>query len=442
MSLRIAIIGRPNVGKSTLYNRLVGRKSAIVEDTPGVTRDWQEEEGRIGDYAFNIMDTAGLEDAKGTHLEGRMTQKTLMAAQKADVILFMVDAQTGLLPDDHHYADWARRISKPIVLIVNKSESRKTDAGYLEAYGLGLGEPLAISAEHGEGMIDLFDRLKEFEREPVEESTTERRMQLAIVGRPNVGKSTLINELIGEDRLLTGPEAGITRDAIGLDWEYGGRPIKLIDTAGLRKKARVKERLEALSSKDTLQAIQYAEMVVLVIDGREPLEKQELTIARHVVEEGRGLIIAVNKWDSMDDKQKCLNQISDTLQTSLTQVRGISVIPISALYHKHFDRLFEAVFSLYDEWNKRLGTSEINRWLAVMLENHSPPMVSGRRIKIRYMTQIKSRPPTFSLFVSSMDLPISYQRYLVNGLRKDLGFGDGVPIRLQLRKGKNPYVKN
>lgn len=440
MSLRVAIIGRPNVGKSTLYNRLVGRRSAIVEDTPGVTRDWQEEEGRIGDYAFNIMDTAGLEDAKGTHLEGRMTQQTLMAAGRADVILFMVDAQTGLLPDDHHYAEWARRLSKPIILIVNKSESRKTEGGFLDAYGLGLGEPVPISAEHGEGMLELFDRLKDFKTDREEESSRERRLQLAIVGRPNVGKSTLINELIGEERLLTGPEAGITRDSIGIDWTYQDRPIKLIDTAGLRKKARVRQRLEVLSSKDTLETIQYAEIVVLVIDGNEPLEKQELTIARHVVEEGRGLVIAINKWDDVAEKQKCLKGVFDILETSLTQVRGVSVVPISALYHKHFDKLFDAVFSLYDQWNRRVGTSELNRWLELMLENHSPPMVSGRRIKIRYMTQIKTRPPTFAIFVSSMELPVSYQRYLVNGLRKDLGFGDGVPIRLQMRKGKNPYV--
>ncbi len=461
MSFKAAIVGRPNVGKSTLFNRLVGSKIALVDDTPGVTRDRRPGEARIGDLHFTIIDTAGLEEADAATLEGRMRAQTEAAIAEADVALFMIDARAGVTPADEHFAELLRRTGKPVVLIANKAEGKAGEAGVLESYGLGLGEPVALSAEHGEGMADLFAALLPFERtEPEDEEADDtvaetdvpvgeedegapvdltRPLKVAVVGRPNAGKSTLINTMLGEDRLLTGPEAGITRDSIAVEWEWRGRPIRLFDTAGMRKKARVETKLERLSVGDALRAIRFAEVVVLTFDATIPFEKQDLQLADLVVREGRALVIALNKWDLIEDRQKAMAEMREKAERLLPQARGVSLVPISGLTGSGIDKLMQAVAKTYETWNRRVSTAALNRWLASVLEYHPPPAVSGRRVKLRYMTQAKSRPPTFVAFCSRPEaLPEAYTRYLVNGLRDTFGL-EAVPIRLMLRKGDNPF---
>jgi GTP-binding protein len=445
MSFTVAIVGRPNVGKSTLFNRLVGQRLALVDDTPGVTRDRREGEGRLAELRFKVIDTAGLEDERGESLEARMRRQTEQALAASDVALFLIDARAGVTPLDAHFADWLRRGKTPVLLVANKSEGRAGDAGAMEAYALGLGEPIALSAEHGEGLADLHDALLPYaekaEGAAEEAEKGEKPLQLAIVGRPNVGKSTLANRLLGEERLLTGPEAGITRDAIAIDWEWQGRKVRLVDTAGLRRRAHVEEKLEKLSTADTLRAIRFAEVVVLVLDATLGLEKQDLTIARMVEDEGRALVLAASKWDAVEDKPAALQLLRDRIQTSLTQLQGVPLIPVSGRTGQGLERLMEAAFRIHALWNKRLATPVLNDWLAAVQERHPPPLVSGRRLKLRYMTQANIRPPTFALFTSKpAELPESYRRYLVNLLRQDFDL-PGVPIRLMLRKtGKNPYA--
>jgi GTP-binding protein len=454
MSFTVAVIGRPNVGKSTLFNRLTGKRHAIVDDTPGVTRDRREGDGRIADLRFRLIDTAGLDDAGDDSLEGRMRRQTERAVDDADLVMFMIDGRAGLTPMDEHFADWLRARQTPILLLANKCEGGAGEVGRLDAYALGLGEPIAVSAEHGEGLGELYDAIMAVAPEtmsdigqtdgPALDDTTDeapvRPLQLAIVGRPNVGKSTIVNYLLDDDRMLTGPEAGITRDAISISWEHEGRPIRLIDTAGLRRKAKVTEKLESLSVGDTLRAVRFAEVVVLVLDSNAVLEKQDLTIARQVVGEGRALVIAVNKWDAAEDRDASLRRLKDKLETSLPQIRGVAVITCSAKTGKGMDRLLPAVLNVHEAWNRRISTGELNRWLQAMTEDHPPPVAAGRRVRIRYMTQAKTRPPTFVLFSSRAEkLPESYLRYLVNGLREDFNL-PAVPIRLIARKGKNPYA--
>lgn len=445
MPFTVAIVGRPNVGKSTLFNRLVGRRAAIVHDTPGVTRDRREGDASLYGLSFRVIDTAGLEEADEASMEGRMRAQTERAVAEADVVLMLIDARAGVTPMDQHFADWLRRQPKPVILVANKSEGRAGEPGYYEAYSLGLGEPVAVSAEHGEGMADLHDaiaahRPEEPEQEAEAEPEAEGPLRLAIVGRPNVGKSTLVNRLIGEDRLLTGPEAGITRDAIEVEWEHDGRPVRLVDTAGLRKRANVVEKLEKLSVADTLAAIRRAEVVVLVLDARAMLEKQDLTIARMVIREGRALVLAVNKWDLIEDRRDALRRLHDRLETSLPQVRGIPTVTLSALTGAGLTRLMDRVVEVRDVWNRRVPTGQLNRWLEDMVAHHPPPAVKGRRIKLRYITQPKARPPTFVIFTSRPEeLPDAYTRYLVNGLRDTFDL-PGVPLRLFLRKGRNPYA--
>ena len=449
MAMTVAIVGRPNVGKSTLFNRLVGKRLALVDDTPGVTRDRREGRARLGDLEFAALDTAGLEEAKAGTLPARMTEQTRRAIAESDLVLFLIDARVGVTPQDAHFARILRRASAPVVLVANKSEGKGGVAGAAEAYRLGFGEPVAISAEHGEGMADLYERIlaaapegasEAAEAEP-EDAAESGPLQLAVVGRPNVGKSTLVNRLIGEERLLTGPEAGITRDAIAVDWEWSGRKLRLIDTAGLRRRSKVEAKLEKLSAADALRAVRFAEVVVLVLDAEQGLEKQDLTIARLVEEEGRALIIAANKWDAVADKAAAKRRLRDRIEASLPQVKGLPVVTVSALTGRDLDELMKAVFRAYEAWNRRVPTAQLNRWLEEATAAHPPPAVAGRRIRLRYMTQVKSRPPTFALFASrAEELPESYLRYLVNGLREAFDI-QGVPVRLNLRKPKNPYAK-
>jgi GTP-binding protein len=444
MSFTAAIIGRPNVGKSTLFNRLVGQRLALVDDTPGVTRDRREGEARLGDLRFRVIDTAGLEDLHGDTLEGRMRRQTEQAIAAADVVLFLIDARIGVTALDKHFADWLRRGKAPVVVVANKMEGRAGAAGATEAFALGLGEPIAISAEHGEGLGDLFDALAPFSAAPAEpapeEDAAAKPIQLAVVGRPNVGKSTLVNRLIGEDRMLTGPEAGITRDAIAIDWSWRGRPFRVFDTAGMRRRPRVEGKIEKLSVADTLRAIRFAEIVILVIDATQPFERQDLTIGRLVEDEGRAIVLALSKWDLVTDKTAARRRIEDRLQTSLPQLQGIAAVPVSGKTGEGLDALMNAATKAHEIWNRRIPTPQLNRWLAVIQERHPPPLVSGRRLRLRYMTQANIRPPTFALFSSKPgDLPDSYRRYLVNLMRADFDL-PGVPIRVMLRKGKNPYV--
>lgn len=455
MSFTVAIIGRPNVGKSTLFNRLVGRRLAIVHNEPGVTRDRREGDAIIADMPFRLIDTAGLEEAFDDSLEANMRRQTERALDEADVALLLVDARAGVTPLDEHFAQWLRGRGRPVILVANKCEGKAGQPGLYEAYSLGLGDPIAVSAEHGEGIGELYDALKEFEPAAPEAGDAEvldpdedtgeddytGPLQLAIVGRPNVGKSTLVNQLLGEERMLTGPEAGVTRDAIAVTWEIDGRPIKLVDTAGLRRKARISKSLETLSVGDTLRSIRYAHVVILVLDGGDGLEKQDLTIARHVIEEGRALVIAFNKWDAVKDKKEAMQALRDRMETSMPQVRGVHVVTISALTGKGVDKVLPTAMKAYDIWNRRIPTGQLNRWLDEMTEIHPPPLSHGRRIKLRYITQARTRPPTFAIFTSSAEPPPeSYLRYLVNGLREDFDM-PGTPIRINTRKGKNPYAK-
>ncbi|BBK37003.1 GTPase Der [Allostella sp. ATCC 35155] len=451
MTPRIAIVGRPNVGKSTLFNRLAGRKLAIVDDLPGVTRDRREAEAHLGPLRFTAIDTAGLEDVRDESLEARMRAQTEAAVDEADLVLMVIDGRDGVTPIDSHFAGWLRRRQRPVVLVVNKCEGRAGLSAQGEAYALGLGDPVAISAEHGEGMAELYDALVTAVGDPPDEvesapegeeaeAAPDQPISMAIVGRPNVGKSTLTNRLIGEDRMLTGPEAGITRDAISVDWEYRGRRLRLVDTAGLRRRANVVERLEKLATDDSDRAIRFAQVVVLVLDATQPMEKQDLTIARRVIDEGRAMVIAVSKWDLVEDRQAALQRFRDRLETSLQQVKGIELVPVSGETGAGVPRLMEAVFRTFEAWNRRVPTHALNRWLKVMTERHPPPMVQGRRLRLRYLTQTKVRPPTFQLFLSRPDaLPDDYGRYVVNGLREDFAI-PAVPIRLVLRRSDNPFA--
>ncbi len=448
MALTVAIVGRPNVGKSTLFNRLIGKRSALVDATPGVTRDRREGRARLSDLEFNLLDTAGLEEAKAGTLSARMRAQSERAAADADLVLFMIDARAGVTPQDEHFARLLRRGPALVLVVANKCEGSAGEVGAAEAHRLGFGEPIAISAEHGEGLADLYQRMvalvpaaprAEGSRRRAQEAD-HRPLQLAIVGRPNVGKSTLVNRLIGQERLLTGPEAGITRDAIAVDGEWRGRPLRLIDTAGLRRRARVEANLEKLSAADSLRAIRFAEVVVLVLDALQGMEKQDLTIARLVEEEGRALVIAANKWDAVADKAAARRQLRERIETSLPQVKGVPVVTLSALTGRNLDELMGAVFEAYGAWNLRVPTAQLNRWLEEATAAHPPPVVSGRRVRLRYMTQVKARPPSFALFASrTEELPESYLRYLVNGIRESFGI-KGAPVRLNLRKSRNPYA--
>jgi GTP-binding protein len=459
MGFTVAIVGRPNVGKSTLFNRLVGKKLALVDDQPGVTRDRRFGAGHLGDLDFTVVDTAGLEDVFDQSLEARMREQTEEAIRAADVALLLIDARAGVTPLDQHFARTLRKTRTPILLIANKCESKAAEAGLADAFRLGLGVAIPISAEHGEGMSLLYDALHDaadrkekraghatdadagLEDLPDDEADAPKVLQLAIVGRPNVGKSTLANALLGEERLLTGPEAGITRDAIAVDWAWKGTPIRLIDTAGLRRRARVVEKLERLSGADTDRAVRYAHVVVLVLDANDMLEKQDLTIARHVIEEGRALVIAANKWDAIEDKNEALKKLKERVEKSLPQVAGVPIVTLSARAGRTLDRLMQAVIRIYGEWNKRVPTAQLNRYLEAATAAHPPPLVRGRRIKLRYMTQIKTRPPTFTIFAAKADeLPDAYARYVVNGIRERFDL-QGTPIRLYLRQTDNPFAE-
>jgi GTP-binding protein len=444
MSFTVAIIGRPNVGKSTLFNRLAGRPLALVDDTPGVTRDRREGAGRIADLSFRLIDTAGLEEAPPDTLAGRMRAQTARSLDAADVALLVVDARDGITPADRHFARWLRRSDRPIILVANKAESRAALAELGDAYGLGLGDPVAISAQHGEGLGELYERLLPFGEEAAAQHGVEpvpaKPLQLAIVGRPNVGKSTLVNRLLGEERLLTGPEPGITRDAIGVDWAWQGRPVRLIDTAGMRRRARIEARLEKLSAGDSLRAVRFAETVVLVFDAMQGIDRQDLTIANRVAEEGRALVLAANKWDLVRDRAARSAQLRERLDEALPQLRGVALVSVSALSGAGLDRLMRAVFAADAVWNRRIPTATLNRWLARVQEHHPPPLVAGRRLRLRYLTQVNIRPPSFALFASKPgELPESYSRYLVGALRAEFDL-PGTPIRLMLRKGANPYA--
>ena len=453
---QVIIIGRPNVGKSTLFNRLVGKKLALVDDQPGVTRDRRFGEAHLLGLEFTIVDTAGWEDEDAASLPGRMRQQTEVSLHGADVALFVIDARAGLTPLDEEIGRWLRASTVPVIVIANKAEGRAGDGGLFEAFSLGLGEPVALSAEHGEGLADLFEALQplierdEDERfEPeVDEDDLSGPLKLAIVGRPNAGKSTLINAMLGEDRLLTGPEAGITRDSIAVDWQWtdpkGGdpRPVRLIDTAGMRKKAQVVEKLEKMAVADARHAVDFAEVVVLLLDATRGLEHQDLKIASMVIEEGRALIVAINKWDVAEGASGLFNGIRGALDEGLAQVRGLPLLAVSARTGKGLDDLLRAAFEWREAWSKRVSTGLLNRWFDEALEKNPPPAPGGKRIKLRYITQAKTRPPGFVLFGTRLDeLPESYRRYLVNGIRRDLGF-EAVPVRLTLRSAKNPYKRD
>jgi len=473
MNATIAIVGRPNVGKSTLFNRLVGRQHAIVDDQPGVTRDRREGDATLAGLRFRVIDTAGLEEASTGSLEDRMRRQTERAIELADVTMMVIDARAGVTPADKFFADQIRRAGAHVVLLANKCEGRAGAAGLAEAWELGLGEPVPISAAHGEGLVDLHDAIiagaaavgidmladpdpadddsfddsdeppLDEEGNPLEVWQDELSMQpmrIAVVGRPNLGKSTLINRLLGEDRLLTGPEAGSTRDSFELPFSWKGRPYKLVDTAGMRRRARISDKVEQLMVDDALRAIQFAHLCVLLVDATEELHKQDLAIARLIADEGRAVVIGANKWDAVRDRQGAATAIDDRLEISLAQLRGVPVVHMSGLHGRGLAKMMAAADEMYGLWNTRIATGRLNRWLEGMLEAHPPPLVEGRRLRIRYMTQIKTRPPTFALFVSRpADLPESYLRYLTTGLRTDFGLW-GVPVRMVMRKGDNPYA--
>lgn len=471
----LAIAGRPNVGKSTLFNRIAGKKLAIVDDTPGITRDWREAEGRLFDQHLRIIDTAGLEEAFDDSIEGRMRQQTERALAQADAVLFMVDGRAGITPLDEHFARWLRRQKIPVVLGVNKCENdRATATALAEAYRLGLGDPIALSAEHGVGMDNLYDALTphfpededddliddddsfffsdehldeiegqedyDFAAHVKEEPAGEEiPLRIAIVGRPNVGKSTLMNAILGEERSMTGPEAGITRDAIAAKWTYKDRLFRLVDTAGMRKKAKIVDKIEKMSVDDSLRAIRLAQVVVLVLDGNAILDKQDLQIADHVIKEGRALIIALNKWDSVENKEDAREALQYKLDTSLAQIGDVPTVTMSALKGRGIDRLLDTVLATYALWDSRIQTGKMNRWLAAMESRNPAPLVGGRSNRLRYITQIKSRPPTFALWCARpKELPETYKRYLINNLRKDFNL-PGLPVRLLVRTSKNPF---
>jgi GTP-binding protein len=441
----VAIVGRPNVGKSTLFNRLVGKKLALVDDRPGVTRDRREGEAALLGLDFRVIDTAGYEDEDPETLPGRMRAQTTAAVREADAALFLIDARAGVTPLDEEIARWLRSEATPVILAANKAEGRAGESGMLEAYALGLGEPIAISAEHGEGIVDLFEQLRpHVEREEEEEEPEEGAeavLKLAIVGRPNAGKSTLINRILQQERLITGPEAGITRDSIAIDWEWNGRPVRLIDTAGMRKKAKVEDKLEKLSVADARRAVDFAEVVVLLLDGTRGLEAQDLRIADNVLQEGRALVVAINKWDVAEGPSSLFNGIKAALDEGLSQARGVPLLTVSGMTGKGIDQLLGAAFEVRELWSKRVSTGQLNRWFEEAIERNPPPAPGGKRIKLRYITQVNVRPPSFVIFGTRVDqLPDSYLRYLVNGLRKELGFG-AVPVRLQVRASRNPFDK-
>jgi GTP-binding protein len=454
----IAIVGRPNVGKSTLFNRLTARRAALVSETPGLTRDRREGEAVLGAHRITLVDTAGLEEAPPGSLPGRMRAQSEAAIAKADLVLFVLDARDGVMPADAAFARAVRASGRPVVLVANKSEGRAGAEGFYEAFQLGLGEPVAISAEHGEGIGELVATmlaalgLKPWSKEDGDGAASgvvgsrlydgnSRPIRIAIVGRPNSGKSTLVNALLGEERMITGPEPGLTRDAVATDFLWGGRPVRLFDTAGLRRKARIVERAEKLAAGDALRAIRFAEVVVVLVDAQNALEHQDLTIADLVETEGRALVVAVNKWDLVLDKQRTLKALRETLSARLAQVPGVPLVALSALAGQGLDKLRGAVFEAYERWNRRVPTPDLNRWLAEAVERHAPPAARGRRVRLRFMTQPSARPPTFVAFCSQpQGLPKAYLRYLANSLRETFDL-PGVPIRLKLRKGDNPYAR-
>ena len=449
MTFTVAILGRPNVGKSTLFNRLVGRKIALVDDQPGVTRDRREGLAQIGDLSFRVFDTAGLDDAKKETLEARMSAQAVMAVQESDLVLFVIDARAGITPIDRMFAEKIRKFGKPVCLVANKAEARMAEAGVLESYSLGFGEPIAISAEHGEGIEGIYDaveplmpKVEEVAENETAEDDLKRPLRLAIIGQPNAGKSTLVNTMLGEERMLTGPEAGITRDAISTDWSWAGREIKLWDTAGIRRKSRVTGKIEKLAVSDALRAIRFADCVVVLIDASMEIERQDLALSDLVATEGRAVVLALSKWDLVEDKQKVLAEVHSELEDVLPEIRGVPVVTLSSKQERGIDKMMKAVFEAVDRWSARITTSQLNRWLESAISKNPPPAPSGRRIKIRYATQASSRPPTFAVFGNQMaKMPESYKRYLMNTLRKDFDLA-GVPIRFSLRGGKNPFDKD
>ena len=441
----VAIVGRPNVGKSTLFNRLVGKRLALVDDRPGVTRDRREGDASLLGLDFRVIDTAGFEDEDPETLPGRMRQQTEAAVRDADAALFLIDSRQGLTPLDEEIGRWLRVETTPVIVVANKAEGSAGESGILEAYRLGLGEPIAISAEHGEGVADLFHALQpliereDADEEPVDEDAP---LKLAIVGRPNAGKSTLVNTMIGEQRMITGPEAGITRDSISIAWEWNGRPVQLVDTAGLRKRAKIEDKLERLSAADTKRALDYAEVVVLLLDATRGLESQDLRIASQVLEEGRALIIAVNKWDVAEHASSLFNGIKAALAEGLAQLRDVPLLTVSAKTGKGIDTILDVAFELREAWSRRVPTGELNRWFEQAIEANPPPAPKGKRIKLRYITQVKARPPSFVVFGNRLEeLPESYRRYLLNAMRRDLGLGP-VPLRLDFRGRSNPFDRN
>ncbi len=462
MTFTLAIVGRPNVGKSTLFNRLVGRRLALVDDQPGVTRDLREGEAKLGDLKFTVIDSAGLEEVTDDSLQGRMRRLTERAVEMADICLFVIDARQGVTPSDEVFADILRKKNANVILAANKAEGKAGDAGVLDAYALGLGEPIRLSAEHGEGMDELyyvlrplaqgFEEKAAFDAPEVDVDVTEdddaprlptkaKPLQIAVIGRPNAGKSTLINKIIGEERLLTGPEAGITRDAISVMKEWDGTHFRIFDTAGMRKRAKINDKLEKMSVSDGLRAVKFAEVVVVLLDAAIPFETQDLRIADHAETEGRAVVIAVNKWDLEDEKQDKLREIREMFERHLPQLRGAPLVTVSAVTGKGIDRLQQAILKAHEVWNRRITTAKLNTWLGHMVEAHPPPAPGGRRIKLRYMTQVKTRPPGFVLMCAHPEkLPESYTRYLVNGMREHFDM-PGTPIRMTLRSqsDQNPY---
>ena len=444
---RVAVVGRPNVGKSTLFNRIAGKTLALVDDTPGVTRDQREVKAELGGHEIVLVDTAGFEDAGGECLEARMRAQTEAAVMSADLVLFVYDARVGVTGLDEIFADFIRRSGKPVILVANKCESQASLPGVGEGYSLGMGEPVEVAAEHNIGMIDLDEavasRLRDFQPE-LEEGldTSEAPVRIAIVGRPNAGKSTLINTLIGKDRLLTGPEAGVTRDSITVDWDWHGRRVQFHDTAGLRKKAKVQDRLEKMSTADSIRAIKFAQVVVLLMDVRKPLDKQDMQIADLCAREGRALVLAFNMWDLVKDKSETARALRERTARLLPQLKGLPVVFLSALTGKGVERLFPAIEKVQIDWSAKIRTSDLNDWLAEVTNRNPPPADKGRPVKLKYISQIKTRPPTFVVKSSRADaVPESYRRFLVNALREDFDL-PGIPIRLSVRAGANPYVKS